>query len=214
MSPRPYRMKKRTAAVAETRQRIVEATVDLHGRKGIFGTSWQDIAREADVAVGTVYKHFPTLDELVPACGALLMERIRPPSPKDAEAIIGDATEPEERLRRVTRALFDFYRRGGNHLQSDPRERELPAMREWETFLREMVSHFVGRALRDLASDEDRIEPIAALLDVGTCTAMVERKIPHDEAVEHVVAMAMAWLTRRSQDESPPVPGGQRGRTS
>lgn len=38
--------------------RIVEATLKLHGQKGIFGTTWQEIAQEADVAIGTVYKHF------------------------------------------------------------------------------------------------------------------------------------------------------------
>ena len=53
-------MDKRRAAVEETRQRILEATLALHTEKGIFGTSWQDIAKRADVSVGTVYKHFPS----------------------------------------------------------------------------------------------------------------------------------------------------------
>ena len=66
MAPRKYTMDKRKAAVEETRQRILEATLALHSEKGIFGTSWQDIAHRADVSVGTVYKHFPSLDELVP----------------------------------------------------------------------------------------------------------------------------------------------------
>ena len=77
-------MDKRKAAVQETRQRIVEATLALHAEKGIFGTSWQDIARRADVSVGTVYKHFPSLDELVPACGELMYAITRPPSLEDA----------------------------------------------------------------------------------------------------------------------------------
>ncbi len=131
MSPRRYDMKDRRSAVAETRQRIVEATLQLHGQKGIFGTTWQDIARQADVSIGTVYKHFPTLDDLVPACGDLLMQRTRPPSPDSVDEIIGEAKEPGERLRRVAAELFAFYDRGGRHLDSDLRERELPAVREW-----------------------------------------------------------------------------------
>ena len=63
MSPRKYTMDKRKAALEETRQRILEATLALHSEKGIFGTSWQDIAHRADVSVGTVYKHFPSLEE-------------------------------------------------------------------------------------------------------------------------------------------------------
>jgi AcrR family transcriptional regulator len=46
-------MDKRKAAVEETRQRILEATFALHAEKGIFGTSWQDIAKRADVSVVT-----------------------------------------------------------------------------------------------------------------------------------------------------------------
>ena len=72
-------MTRRAAARNHTRERIVEATAKLHGERGVLGTSWQDIAREADVSVSTVYAHFPSLDELLPACGQLVMSRVRPP---------------------------------------------------------------------------------------------------------------------------------------
>jgi AcrR family transcriptional regulator len=36
LSPRKYTMDKRKAAVEETRQRILEATLALHAEKGIF----------------------------------------------------------------------------------------------------------------------------------------------------------------------------------
>ena len=84
LTPRKYSMDKRKAAAEQTRQRILEATLALHSEKGIFGTSWQDIARRADVSVNTVYKHFPSLDELVPACGELMYAITRPPSLEDA----------------------------------------------------------------------------------------------------------------------------------
>ena len=35
--------------------------------------------------------------------------------------------------------LFAFYERGGRHLEADIRERELPAMQEWEACLRDTV---------------------------------------------------------------------------
>lgn len=54
----------------------MDATAKLHGERGILGTSFQDIAMEADVAVATVYAHFPTLEALLPACGALVMQRV------------------------------------------------------------------------------------------------------------------------------------------
>ena len=78
-------MSKRALAREETRRRIVEATAKLHGENGVLGTSWQAIAKEADVSVATVYAHFPSLDELLPACGALVMERVRPPRARVGE---------------------------------------------------------------------------------------------------------------------------------
>ena len=84
-------MTRRAASRNETRNRIVEATAKLHGERGVLGTSWQEIAREADVSVSTVYAHFPSLDELLPACGQLVMSRVRPPTAAAAAEIVGDA---------------------------------------------------------------------------------------------------------------------------
>ncbi len=84
-------MEKRKAVVEETRQRIVEATLALHSEKGMFDTSYKDIAERADVSVATVYKHFPSLNELVPACGALIMAITAVPSLEDATRIFRDA---------------------------------------------------------------------------------------------------------------------------
>lgn len=194
MSPRRYTMRKRSSSVAETRQRIVEATLRLHGSNGIFGTSWQDIAREADVSLGTVYKHFPSLEELVPACGELLMQRIRPPSPEDVDEIIGEAVEPAERLRRVATILFDFYERGGAHLESDIRERQLPAVQEWEQHMRSMVTHFVSEALNPYEASADALQMACALLDLPSYRAMRIRSISPARAVEDATTMIIRWL--------------------
>ena len=40
----------------------------LHAEKGCLATSYADIAARADVAIPTVYKHFPDLDTLVRGC--------------------------------------------------------------------------------------------------------------------------------------------------
>ena len=62
MSPRKYDMTRRASAVAQTRRRIVDATLELHTEQGIAATSWDDIAARAGVGVGSVYRHFPSLD--------------------------------------------------------------------------------------------------------------------------------------------------------
>jgi AcrR family transcriptional regulator len=194
MSPRRYSMESRIASLAETRRRILDATIKLHTERGIFGTTWKDIAREADVAVGTVYKHFPTLDDLVPACGALLMERLQPPSPDMIADIIGNAVLPAERLRRVADALFGFYERGGRHLESDIRERELPAMREWEAYLLDLVGGFVREALEPNRLSGTDLQTVSALFDRATFLAMRRRGLSPAEATSAATGMALAWL--------------------
>ena len=71
-------MTRRASAVAQTRRRIIDATRELHTERGIGATSWDDIAARAGVGVGTVYRHFPSPDDLIPACGAAAMD-VTPP---------------------------------------------------------------------------------------------------------------------------------------
>ena len=192
--PRRYDMTRRAAARSETRERIVESTAKLHAEKGVLGTSWQDIAREADVSVSTVYAHFPSLDELLPACGQLVMSRVRPPSASSAKEIIGDATGTRERLMRVARELFDFYERGGPHIEVDVRERQLPGMREWEESQRATVAALVRAALADQRPDAATLQLISAFFDLATFKALRTRGVSSRKAAEAVVETALGLL--------------------
>jgi AcrR family transcriptional regulator len=195
MMPRKYDMSRRAAAREATRRRIVEATAKLHGERGVFGTSWRDIAEQADVSVATVYSHFPSLDQLLPACGQLVMERARPPSPDTAPTIIGDAEDLRERLRRVARELFGFYERGGPHIEVDIRERELPGMREWEEFQRATVATFVREALAGHA-DARKTRLVSAFFDLPTYQALRTRGASPNRAAETVAEVAACLVER------------------
>ena len=70
MKRRTYQLGRRAESAEETRRRLVQATFELHGEQGIAATSMKQIADRAGVGIGTVYHHFPTLDETVMACGA------------------------------------------------------------------------------------------------------------------------------------------------
>ena len=153
----------------------MDATIELHTEQGIAGTSWRDIAERADVAVATVYNHFPSLDELVPACGEQLMERLHPPSPADAADVIGDATTVEDRFGRVGVELYSFYERGGAHLDLFPGERELPAMQEWESYQRATVEAFVRAALRGHRPSAATVRLICAFYDLTTFRSLQAR---------------------------------------
>jgi AcrR family transcriptional regulator len=193
-------MDKRRTAVEATRRRILEATLALHAEKGIFGTSWQDIARCADVSVGTVYKHFPSIEELVPACGELMYAITRPPSLDDAPEIFAGAGSLEERLERLISELFDFYERGAPYIETDFQERRLPAVAEWEAYMRATIAGLVREALVPAGSDERMVQAVSALLDFSTFKSFLDREIQKDRAAKTMNEVLLCWIDCSRRD--------------
>jgi AcrR family transcriptional regulator len=101
-SSRTYRLGRRVDAMTETRQRITEATVQLHGTVGPARTTISSIAELAGVQRQTVYRHFPAEEELFAACSAHYWERH--PWPDPASWRSGDSVRA-----RITEALARFY---------------------------------------------------------------------------------------------------------
>ncbi len=103
---RPYRMSKRAEDVGETRQRIVEATLHLHTTIGPARTTISAIAEQAGVTRLTVYRHFPTADELFAACTSHWMSQ----HPRPDLATWAKIKSPEQRARKALTELFGWYR--------------------------------------------------------------------------------------------------------
>jgi AcrR family transcriptional regulator len=200
LTPRKYSMDKRKAAVEETRRRILEATLALHSEKGIFGTSWQDIAKRADVSVGTVYKHFPSLDELVPACGELMYAITRPPSLEDAPQIFAGASSLEERLGRLVDELFGFYERGAPYIETDFQERQMPMVQEWEAHMRATIAGLTREALLPFGPDEGTVQAVSALLDFSTFKSFLDREIPKEQAAKTMNEVLLCWIDCSRRD--------------
>jgi AcrR family transcriptional regulator len=187
-------MGRRGASVEETRRRIVEATMALHAERGIFGTSWRDIAERADVSVATVYKHFPSLAELVPACGDLVARISVPPTAGDVEPTFRDAPHLPERLSRLIAVFLDFYERGEPYLEVDARERQLAEVREWEAHMRDLREQFVREALRPLGPGEPTVRVVAALLDFPVYRSFRRQEVTRDSVAEALHGMLLCWL--------------------
>lgn len=96
MSPRPYRLGERAAAVAETRDRVVAAARDLLCEDG-QRLRLDDVARRADVARATVYSRFGSKLGLVEAVLADLESRADLPR----LVRVVEETEPAGLLRAV-----------------------------------------------------------------------------------------------------------------
>lgn len=103
---RKYELKARAEAQEATRARIAAAAAELHEEVGIGRTTVSDIARRAGVQRLTVYKHFPDLAALLPACSAHWLAAN--PLPDLGGALAQE--DPEARLRGVLAAMYGWYR--------------------------------------------------------------------------------------------------------
>ena len=104
---RPYRKKRRAEHEAETRLRITESAMALHGSLGPARTSMSAVAERAGVQRSTLYRHFPDEASLFQACSSH-WATLNPPPDLDAWAGIDD---PRERLRAGLTELYGYYRR-------------------------------------------------------------------------------------------------------
>ena len=141
-------MRRRAEQVDQTRQRIVEATVELHGSVGPAATTIAAIADRAGVTRLTVYRHFPDDAALFAACSAHWLSRQQLPDP-GAWSSIGD---PVARLGAGLADLYRFYRSGAGMLTCLYRDfAALPeeyqrALRDQDTLLRDVLTAPFGGA--------------------------------------------------------------------
>jgi AcrR family transcriptional regulator len=104
---RPYRLRKRADAMQNTRRRITEAAVELHGSVGPARTTLSAVAERAGVQRQTVYRHFADEEALFDACsGHFAQANPRP----DVEAWRAIA-DPAERLAVALDELYAYYER-------------------------------------------------------------------------------------------------------
>jgi AcrR family transcriptional regulator len=122
---RKYRKRRRAELEDETRLRITEAAVELHGSLGPAKTTISAVAERAGVQRATVYRHFPDEEALFGACSAHW--RAQHPLPDLAEwAAVGD---PSERLQIALSVIYAWYGEAEGMLEKTTRDAPVvPAM--------------------------------------------------------------------------------------
>lgn len=141
----------------------------------------KDIAERAAVSVGTVYHHFPSYAHAIVACGAYTAEH----APAPTAAIFAGAATREERVVRLSRALFDYYERVPA-LESVRRDRHLT--RELDAFAKEEE-----RNRHELAAEavgkRGPVALAAALADIDVYRALRREGFSTADAAARVAAL-------------------------
>jgi len=166
---RAYTLKRRAEHQAETRRRIVEATVDLHATLGPARTTISDVAARAGVQRHTVYAHFPSERDLAFACSGLALERDPLPDDKPWRRI-GD---PEQRLRRGLAEVYAWFARNYELAACVLRDAEI------DRLTREIVHLRIGARMEDFRQ-------------------VLSRGFPPGRKLQAAVRLALSFQTWRS----------------
>jgi AcrR family transcriptional regulator len=120
-------MKRRAESQEQTRRRITESAVELHGTLGPSRTSMSAVAEHAGVRRSTLYRHFPDEAALFDACTAHWAAANPPPD----LAAWSSVEDPDERLLAALGELYAFYGRTEAMLENLFRdEGTVPIVRE------------------------------------------------------------------------------------
>lgn len=187
--PRKYDLGQRAATMAATRERILQATISLHKEQGILATSYKDIARRADVGLGTVYHHFPTLDELVVACGGRVMETSAPPGLE----IFAGLRSRRARMERLVAEVFAWYERYPHWRRAlcdaDRLEVLAQGVRRRERHLRQLVRAALGED-----DDANTVTTARALIDFEVYQSLRDAGLATSDATQAVARVLASGL--------------------
>jgi AcrR family transcriptional regulator len=189
---RKYELKKRAEHQAETRRRLVAATVELHETIGPARTTVSAIADRAGVERKTFYRHFPDPDAILDACSAHYRSLNPPPDPHDWLAI----PDPHERLRHGLAATYRYYRRNERMMANVLRDREL-GIPVGDGFLRHraVAKKTLADAFQVRQRDGKRLKAALELaLDLHTWQSFARSGLSDRQAVTLIAALVDASL--------------------
>ncbi len=79
-------MANRASKKEETRQRILEVSLDLFRERGFRQTTMRDVSKRVGVALGTLYNYFPTKEHIPLYFFEQALERVRQRFPQERQA--------------------------------------------------------------------------------------------------------------------------------
>lgn len=199
LSPRRYRMAARAGAIGETRRRIVEAAKVLHADQGVVATSWEDIAAGAGLSTATVYRHFPGLAELIPACAQSVFDLIKPPTAGEAAVRFSALGSAAKRLEHLVRESCRCYREGEGWLHAAHRERDfVPSLDQALVVIEDSLEVLVAAAVGEKVSPKDHSE-LVVLCDFPFWKSLIDSGLRYHDAEVLIVRLVTTEAARAAE---------------
>ena len=185
---RRYELKERARRQAETRDRIVEATVELHTSVGPARTTISAIAERAGVERHTVYAHFPDERTLFRACSTHWRDLHPRPDVQRRLELDG----PEQRLRGVLSDLYAWYEEVASDLEVLLRDTPLVAAQaEVMAETVQATSELADELARAWARRKTVRAAIGHALEFETWRSLVRRQgLSRKQAVDAMLRLA------------------------
>jgi TetR/AcrR family fatty acid metabolism transcriptional regulator len=94
-------------------QKIIQAATRVFARKGFYNSKVADIAKEAEVADGTIYLYFKNKDDLLIS----IFEECMDAFAAAAQEMLEKTKDPVEKLKQLVRLHLDFVRKNQDTAQ-------------------------------------------------------------------------------------------------
>ncbi|HWB65436.1 MAG TPA: TetR family transcriptional regulator [Mycobacteriales bacterium] len=171
-SPQPTGTKLPPPSQQARRERILDAAVELAAEGGYEAVQMREVAERADVALGTVYRYFPSKVHLLVTAMGRTFQTLQ-----ESERVNAGGGDPEERVYRVVAAVTRFIarqRRLSGAMIRAMMSADADAGREVEA-VGDLLVGFIARATHDPDSTPSERDTLVAhtigkvwLIDVVT----------------------------------------------
>jgi TetR/AcrR family transcriptional repressor of uid operon len=162
----------------ERRRRILDAAEACFVRNGFHRTTMNDVAAEAGMSAGNLYRYFASKEAIVRG----LTER-------DRELVIADfeAASSDPDILGAIEAI------GRRHLADEPREKAILVLEIWSEATRNPeIFQFCG------AIDDAVRQHLAAMLDKAQREGLIAPEVDVPQAVQMLYTLAEGLLKRRA----------------
>jgi AcrR family transcriptional regulator len=199
--PRSYRLKRRAARQEETKLRIVDAVVALHGELGPARTTISAIAERAGVQRHTVYRYFPEESEIFRACASRFLS-LHPPTDPHAWLVIAD---PVERLRTGLAAAYAYFRENAALMGNVLRDAEVLPVGSGFFRLRAAMTEVLAQGWEHAGQDPQLRAAIGLAVSFPTWRTLVrDHELEDPQAVELMTRLVLCTAERLGAETSGP----------